>query len=176
MQVATSPCCQRVLPDVISASPSQDARAPTTTACRVLLPVTSPATSAFPKGEYRSASRKCPLKRLPSGTDFRGCSHFLTFRPLSLLATLVAPTSTVSCRADGDFYVRAEHASLPPHASDILTTCPGNWWCGDLHPTRFTALSAAPVRCDFSTIRSVFSFFLRGNRCSFHCQRGYQPM
>jgi hypothetical protein len=43
------------------------------------------------------------------------------------------------------FYVRAEHASLPPHASDILTTRPGNWWCGDLHPTRFTALSAAPV-------------------------------
>jgi IS5 family transposase len=27
----------------------------------------------------------------------------------------------------------------------MLTTCPGNWWCGDLHPTRFTALSAAPV-------------------------------
>jgi len=43
------------------------------------------------------------------------------------------------------FYVRAQHASLPPHASDMLTTCPGNWWCGDLHPTRFTALSAAPV-------------------------------
>ena len=43
------------------------------------------------------------------------------------------------------FYVRAEHASLPPHASDMLTTRPGNWWCGDLHPTRFTALSAAPV-------------------------------
>jgi hypothetical protein len=47
------------------------------------------------------------------------------------------------------FYIRAEHASLPPHASDMLTTRPGNWWCGDLHPTRFTALSAAPVvtRC-----------------------------
>jgi len=27
----------------------------------------------------------------------------------------------------------------------MLTTRPGNWWCGDLHPTRFTALSAAPV-------------------------------
>jgi hypothetical protein len=42
------------------------------------------------------------------------------------------------------FYVRAEPASLPPHASDMLTGRPGNWWCGDLHPTRFTALSAAP--------------------------------
>jgi hypothetical protein len=27
----------------------------------------------------------------------------------------------------------------------MLTTRSGNWWCGDLHPTRFTALSAAPV-------------------------------
>jgi len=43
------------------------------------------------------------------------------------------------------FYVRAEHASLPPHASDMLTTRPGNWWCEDLHPTRFSALSPAPV-------------------------------
>jgi hypothetical protein len=43
------------------------------------------------------------------------------------------------------FYGRAEHASLPPHTSDKLTTRPGTWWCGDLHPTRFTALSAAPV-------------------------------
>ena len=30
----------------------------------------------------------------------------------------------------------------------MLTTRPGNCWCGDLHPTRFTALSAAPVRRD----------------------------
>ena len=48
-QVATSPCCQRDLPDVISASPSQDAWAPTTTVCRLHLPVASPAASAFPK-------------------------------------------------------------------------------------------------------------------------------
>src|SRR5262245_10528806 len=39
----------RSFPDVISASPSQDAWAPTTTVCRLHLPVTSPATSAFPK-------------------------------------------------------------------------------------------------------------------------------
>ena len=31
----------------------------------------------------------------------------------------------------------------------MLTTRPGNWWCGDLHPTRFTALSAAPVQWGF---------------------------
>ena len=43
------PCCQRDLPDVISASLSRDAWAPTTTVRRLLLPVTSPAASAFPK-------------------------------------------------------------------------------------------------------------------------------
>lgn len=33
------------------------------------------------------------------------------------------------------FYVRAEHASLPPHASDMLTTHrPGNWWSGTCTP------------------------------------------
>jgi hypothetical protein len=55
----------------------------------------------------------------------------------------------LSSQGGRGFYVRAEHASLPPHASDMLTTCPGNWWCGDLHPTRFTALSAAPVQWRF---------------------------
>ena len=156
-QVATSPCCQRVLPDVISASPSQDARAPTTTACRVLLPVTSPATSAFPKGEYRSASRKCPLKRLHSGTDFRGCSHFLTFRPLSLLATLVAPTSTVSCRADGNFYVRAEHASLPPHASDMLVVRIRQLTTRGLPPRQTRSLVGCSSPFSASIASSVFA-------------------
>src|SRR6202162_6618951 len=55
------------------------------------------------------------------------------------------PFLPLSPQGSRGFYVRAEHASLPPHASDMLTTRPGNWWCGDLHPTRFTALSAAPV-------------------------------
>ncbi len=52
----------------------------------------------------------------------------------------------LSSRGSRGFYVRAEHASFPPHASDMLTTRSGNWWCGDLHPTRFTALSAAPAQ------------------------------
>ena len=52
----------------------------------------------------------------------------------------------LSSKGSRGFYVRAEHASLPPHASDMLTTRSGNWWCGDLHPTRFTAMSAAPGR------------------------------
>src|SRR5437762_13462774 len=51
------------------------------------------------------------------------------------------------------FYVRAEHASLPPHASDMLTTCPGNWWCGDLHPTRFTGSKIVLLMPDFLRVR-----------------------
>jgi hypothetical protein len=63
------------------------------------------------------------------------CSPPRSFLPLRLIVA----------KGSRGFYVRAEHASLPPHASDMLTTRPGNWWCGDLHPTRFTALSAAPA-------------------------------
>ena len=80
----------------------------------------------LPQKSYRSAYREIPLKRLHSGGNFRGCSHFVMFRPLSLLATLVAPTTAVSCRAVCDFYVRARHASLPPHASDMLAVRTGN--------------------------------------------------
>ena len=53
----------------------------------------------LPQKSYRSAYREIPLKRLHSGVNFRGCSHFFMFRPLGLLATLVAPTTAVSCRA-----------------------------------------------------------------------------
>jgi len=42
------------------------------------------------------------------------------FKPHSLLATLIAPTTTVSRRAVGDFYIRAERALLPPHAPNML--------------------------------------------------------
>src|ERR1700739_2068442 len=41
-------------------------------------------------------------------------------KPHSLLATLIAPTTTVSRRAVGDFYIRAERALLPPHAPNML--------------------------------------------------------
>ena len=75
-----------------------------------------------------SACRFYPLKRLRSGGLFAGCSHFLMFKPHSLLATLVAPTTTVSCRAVSDVYIRAKtcfvasartgYASRPKQAID----------------------------------------------------------
>jgi hypothetical protein len=79
-----------------------------------------PCNIGLPQKSYGSACRDIPLKRLRSGEDFRGRSHFFMFRPPDLLATLVAPTSAVSCGADGDFYVRARHALFPPHAPDML--------------------------------------------------------
>jgi hypothetical protein len=112
----------------------------------VHLPVSSPTSSAFPRTLSRSASRISPSKRFHDGSRFRDCSHFVMFRPSGLLASQTVPTAaTLSPQGSRGFDIRAEHASLPPHASDLLTTRPGNWWCGDLHPTRFATLSAAPV-------------------------------
>jgi len=52
-----------------------------------------PCNIGLPQKSYGSACRETPLKRLRSGEDFRGCNHFFMFRPPSLLATLVAPTT-----------------------------------------------------------------------------------
>jgi hypothetical protein len=85
-----APAATGIFPTLFSASPSEDAWALTTTVCRLHLPVSSPATLAFPRKGSGSAYREYPLKRLLSGANFRGCSHFVMFRPLRLLATLVA--------------------------------------------------------------------------------------
>src|SRR5262249_52161430 len=109
-----------VLPDVISASPSQDAWAPTTTVCRLRLPVTSPATSAFPK---RAIGRRTVTFR---SSDFtaEGIFEVAAIPLCSGLSVCSPPWSLPPCkisyRADGDFYVRARHASFPPHAPDML--------------------------------------------------------
>jgi hypothetical protein len=128
LQVATRPCCQPDVPDVISENLSCDARAPTTTVCRAPLPVTSSASSAFLNRGWVGLpflSAKASSQR----ATFVGCSHAFMFRPHSLLATLVAPTTTVSCRAVSDFSIRAiraERALLPPHAPDMLAVRTGN--------------------------------------------------
>jgi hypothetical protein len=59
---------------------------------RVLLPVSSPMSSAFPKTlmgrlPVRSANATFPR------ASCRGCRHFFMFRPLSLLASQIAPTA-----------------------------------------------------------------------------------
>ena len=95
------------------------------------------------------------LPAFPRQNDFMtiAFSRLQPFRYVQALRFARLPDRSHRCslspQGSRGFYVRAEHASLPPHASDLLTTCPGNWWCGDLHPTRFTALSAAPVQRGF---------------------------
>ena len=91
-QVAASPCCQRHLPDsILQIFPQMPGPLPRRSP-RVLLPVSSSRSSAFPKA----------LKgRLPVSTAnaifpraiFRGCRHFFMFRPPSLLASQIAPTA-----------------------------------------------------------------------------------
>src|ERR1019366_2141133 len=96
------------------------------------------------------------LPAFPRQNDFMTdpFSRLQPFRYVQALRFARLPDRSYRCslspQGSRGFYVRAEHASLPRHASDMLTTRPGNWWCGDLHPTRFTALSAAPVIWGFS--------------------------
>ena len=52
---------------------------------------------------------------------FRGCRYFFMFRPPSLLVSQIVPTAAVLPQGSRDFYFRAERASLPPHAPDMLT-------------------------------------------------------
>ena len=119
VQVATRPCCHQDLPDVIlRVFPVMLGPLPRRFAdCFYLLLHLHHRPSPTVNG---SACRFHPLKRLHSGGLFAGCSHFLMFRPHSLLATLVAPTTTVSCRAVSDVYIRAKRASFPPHVPDML--------------------------------------------------------
>jgi hypothetical protein len=55
-----------------------------------------------------------------SWVSFRGCRHFFMFRPPSLLASQIAPTAMAMPSGGRGFYVRAERASSPPHAPDML--------------------------------------------------------
>jgi hypothetical protein len=93
VQVAVSPCWAEDLPDVISAHPSLRAWTPTPAALEVRVPVSSPKTSAFPSF---GPGRRSTMYRTATSVRraFRGCSHFLMFRPTGVLATQIAPTDT----------------------------------------------------------------------------------
>ena len=76
LQVVTSPCCPRQLPDVISDSLCLDAGSPTPAVHRVLAPVSSTLSSAFPKGTWVGFPQLSRLKRLRAG----GFSRLQIFR------------------------------------------------------------------------------------------------
>ncbi len=118
-QVATSPCCYRDSPDVILRiflqMPEPLPRRFAECVCLVL-PQHS---SAFPRdksGRRPAVPREHDFPRI----CFRGCSYFFMFRPPRLLAPQIVPTAA-NLQGGRGFYVRAERASLPSHASDILS-------------------------------------------------------
>jgi hypothetical protein len=92
LQVATSPCCYRDSPDVISANLSSDAwsHAPavpqTAYACYFVCVI------GLPLGRRGLASRFYRETTFPR-KSFRGCRHFFMFKPPSLLASQVVPTA-----------------------------------------------------------------------------------
>src|ERR1700680_2835799 len=87
------PCCERDLPDVISANPSLDARPPTPAVPQGARACFFPCVIGLPRVYIGSASRNYPLKRLRSGWAFRSCRHFLMFWPPGLLAPPIVPTA-----------------------------------------------------------------------------------
>jgi hypothetical protein len=66
------------------------------------------------------SSRETGSQTRFSTASFRGLSYFVMFRPPSLRVSQIVPTAAVIA-ASQDAFVRADHASLPWHASDILS-------------------------------------------------------
>src|SRR6516162_3025153 len=121
LQVGTSPCCPRQLPDVISDSLFLDAGSPTPAVHRVLSPVSSTMSSAFPRGKVGRLPAAIPLETTSRGGIFEVADISLC----SGLQVCSPPRSSLPLRilpqGSRGFYVRAKRASLPPRASDMLT-------------------------------------------------------
>ena len=84
-QVATSPCCQRDLPDVISANLSSDAWSLTTTGLQSACTCFFLRAIGLPQQGRGSAYPLLPANTIFRGAYFRGCRHSFTFKPPSLL-------------------------------------------------------------------------------------------
>jgi hypothetical protein len=120
LQVVTSPCCPRQLPDVISESLSLDAGSPTPAvppcACTCffhgVIGLPQQSVGRLPASILRTTSRRAIFEDadIPLCSGPQVCSPPRSFLPLQILP-----------QGSWDFYVRAERASLPPHAPDILT-------------------------------------------------------
>ena len=115
------PCCYRDSPDVISANLSPDAWSPTPTVPPSALACFFLGVIGLPKTLYRSASRWYPRTRFFRGlvlevADISLCSGLrVCSPPRSLLPLRIFP------QGSRGFYIRANRASLPPHAPDMLS-------------------------------------------------------
>jgi hypothetical protein len=119
LQVAIIPCCSRDLPDDISENLSCDAWAFTTTVCRVLclfLPL-----QHRPSTRVGSAYRELPAKATSRRSEISQQQPFLYVQASQFARhSGRSPPSLFPVRAVCGFYLRAEHALLPSHASDLL--------------------------------------------------------
>ena len=104
LQVVTSPCCPRQLPDVISNSLFLDAGSPTPAVHRVLSPVSSTMSSAFPRGKVGRLPAAIPLETTSCGG---GLSRLQIFRYVPASKFAYPPDRPYrceySCRAAGAF-------------------------------------------------------------------------
>ena len=78
------------------------------------------------------------------------------FWPPGLLATPVAPAAAAMPQGSRGVFIRAERASLPSHASDMLAVRTGQLTAGDSHPIRPAALSAAPIQAQCRQDSALF--------------------
>ena len=170
MQVVTSPCCPRQLPDVISNSLFLDAGSPTPAVHRVLAPVSSTVSSAFPKGKWVGFPQLSRLKRLRARGDFRGCRYFVMFRPPSLLAPQIVPTAANTPAGQPGLLrpSRTRFVASPRirYANRLKT---GNWRCRDFHPARLR-----PCRLLLSIVppKMPYGGFSLGAAPKLACQTG----
>jgi hypothetical protein len=117
-------CCQPLLRKGLSqrylCRPSLRAGTHTPAAPKVPSPVPSPGTLAFPAST--PGRRLASLHHCYFGWSvFWSCSHFFTFRPTGLLASQVAPTLTLACRAAETFTAAHITVGYLPRAAAMLT-------------------------------------------------------
>src|SRR4029453_1859970 len=95
-----------------------------------------------------SAEPQHSAQRLRSGSNLRGCSHSIIFRPPSLLPPRSVPPLDIHSGRQGGrgVYIRAERGSLPSRASDMLAVRNRAIDGRGLSPPRPAALLAAPTR------------------------------
>jgi hypothetical protein len=104
---------------------------------RVLSPVSSTMSSAFPNGKWVGFPHLSRLKRLRAGGGFRGRRYFVMFRPPSLLAPQIVPTAA-NTAAGQPGLLRPGTSCFVASARTGYANRPntGNWRCRDSHPAR----------------------------------------
>src|ERR1039457_7722501 len=121
---------------------------------RVHLPVSSSMSSAFPR-PFLGRLPACSTNTIAPWLSFEIGRHFFMFKPLSLFVSQIVPTAAIVPQGSLDFYFRAERASLPPHAPDMLSVR-----IQAIDGTRtFTLLDSQPCRL---LILPTLLFKLRG--------------